>query len=106
MVEKWNLEKIQHVKGGNNTRPYPPWTARTRIVICRTFWQHAWEELSQGRSAECEAEDKLINRYLHFQVRTILPQKYAKDEEISSHAVVIVNDVTEKKRAERETGSP
>jgi PAS domain S-box-containing protein len=101
MVEKWNLGKVQNVKGRKVHELFHPGCTDPGCYL-ENFWSHAWKELAKGQPAECEADDKIIKRHLHYQVRPILPQKYAKDEEISSYAVTIVNDITESKRAERE----
>jgi signal transduction histidine kinase len=101
MVEKWNLGKVQNVKGRKVHELFHPGCTDPGCYL-ENFWSHAWKELAKGQPAECEADDKIIKRHLHYQVRQILPQKYAKDEEISSYAVVVVNDITERKRSEKE----
>jgi PAS domain S-box-containing protein len=101
MVEKWNLGKVQNVKGRKVHELFHPGCTDPGCYL-ENFWSHAWKELAKGQPAECEADDKIIKRHLHYQVRQILPQKYAKDEETSSYAVAVVNDITESKRAERE----
>jgi PAS domain S-box-containing protein len=101
MVEKWNLGDVKNVKGRKIHELFHPGCTDPACYM-KNFWPQVWEGMTQGRPADFEVEDKIIKRYLHFQVRPILPQKYAKDEEISSYAVVVVNDITESKRAERE----
>ena len=101
MVEKWNLGDVKNVKGRKIHELFHP-DCTDPACYMKNFWQEVWERIAKGRPADFEVEDKIIKRYLHFQVRPISPQKYSKDEEISSYAVAVVNDITESKRAERE----
>jgi signal transduction histidine kinase len=66
------------------------------------FWSLASEELNYGRPTECEVKDRVLERYLHIQVRPISPKIFRKGEEIVGYAVVFVNDVTERKQTEKE----
>jgi PAS domain S-box-containing protein len=101
MVEKWNLGDVKNIKGKKIHELFHPDCADPACYM-KNFWPEVWERIAKGRPADFEVEDKIIKRYLHFQLRPISPQKYAKNEEISSYAVTIVNDITESKRAERE----
>jgi len=101
MVEKWNLGDVKNIKGKKIHELFHP-DCTDPACYMKNFWPEVWEGMVKGRPADFEVEDKIIKRYLHFQVRPISPHQYSKDEEISSHAVVVVNDITESKRAERE----
>jgi len=101
MVEKWNLGDVKNIKGKKIHDLFHP-NCTDPACYMKNFWPEVWERIAQGKPADFEVEDKIIKRYLHFQVRPISPQKYAKDEEISSYAVAVVNDITESKRAEKE----
>jgi two-component system cell cycle sensor histidine kinase/response regulator CckA len=101
MVEKWNLGDVKNVKGRKIHELFHP-DCTDPACYMKNFWPEVWERIAKGRPADFEVEDKIIKRYLHFQVRPISPQKYAKEEEITSYAVAVVNDITESKRAERE----
>jgi len=101
MVEKWNLGDVKNVKGKRIHELFHPGCTDPACYM-KDFWPEVWERMAKGKAADFEVEDKIIKRYLHFQVRPISPQKYAKDEEISSYAVAVVNDITESKQAERE----
>jgi signal transduction histidine kinase len=101
VVEQWNLEQVVNVKGKRVHELLHPRCADSACYL-ETFWLRAWEELKYGRSAECEANDGIIKRYLHVQVQPILPKVYRKGEEPLSYAVVVVYDVTERKNTEEE----
>ena len=100
-VEQWNLGQVVNVKGKRVHELLHPGCADSACYL-KTFLLLAWEELKYGRSAECEANDGIMKRYLHVQVQPILPKVYRKVEETASYAVVVVYDITERKRAEEE----
>jgi signal transduction histidine kinase len=100
-VEQWNLEKVINVKGKRVHELLHPRCADSACYL-GTFWLRAWEELKYGRSAECEANDGIMKRYLHVQVQAILPKVYREGEEPASYAVVVVYDITERKKTEEE----
>ena len=100
-VEQWNLGQVLNVKGKRVHELLHPGCDDSACYL-KTFFLLAWEELKYGRSAECEANDGIMKRYLHVQVQPILPKVYRKVEETASYAVVVVYDVTERKRAEEE----
>jgi PAS domain S-box-containing protein len=100
-VEQWNLEQVVNVKGKMVHELLHPGCTDSACYL-KTFLQLAWEELKYGRSAECEANDGIMKRYLHVQVQPILPKIYRKVEETPSYAVIVVYDITERKKAEEE----
>jgi len=99
-VERWNIERVVNVKGRRIHELLHP-NCKDPFCYLEAFWPQAWEELTSGRSAECEAEDTIIGRYVHVQARPIAPQTYQKGEETDSFAVAVLYDITEQKRAER-----
>jgi PAS domain S-box-containing protein len=100
-VERWNLWQVVNVKGRRIHELFHPDCTDPDCYL-ETFWSRAWEELIHGQFSECEVEDRVMGRYLHIQVRPILPKIYREGEETSSYAVVVVHDITECKRAEKE----
>jgi PAS domain S-box-containing protein len=100
-VERWNLDQVVNVKGRKIHE-----LVHHRCIdpgcYLRDFWLQAYGELACGRSAELEVEDKIMERYLYIQVRPISTRTYKEGEETASYAVVVLNDITERKRAERE----
>jgi PAS domain S-box-containing protein len=100
-VERWNLAQVVNVKGQKiHELVYPRCTDPDCYL--RNFWPQVWEELACGRSAELEVEDRVMERYLLMQVQPILSQAHREGEETTSYAVVILNDIAERKQAERE----
>jgi PAS domain S-box-containing protein len=100
-IEKWNLGKIVNIKGKSIHELLHP-RCSDQACYFKTFWQQAWEKLKNGQSAEYEADDRTIERYLLVQVQPILPEMYRKGEETDSYAVVVVYDITDRKKAEEE----
>ena len=98
-VEQWNLGKVVSVKGKTLHKLLHPGCTDSSCYL-ETFWSKAWEELTHGRSTECEVNDRLIGRHLHVQVRPILPEMYRKVEKIDSYAAIVIYDITERKRTE------
>lgn len=100
-VERWNIGRVVNVKGQSLHELLHPLCTDPACYL-ENFWKRAWKELAEGRPSECEVEDRTISRYLHIQVCPISPRIYREGEETTSYAVVIVNDITEHKRAEEE----
>jgi len=100
-VEGWNSEQVENVEG---RKIHEVLHHRCIDPVCylRDFWLQAWGELACGRSAELEVDDKIMERYLHIQVRPISTRTNKEGEETASYAVVVIDDITERKRAERE----
>jgi signal transduction histidine kinase len=101
VIEQWNLGQVLNVKGQKIHELLHPGCADSACYL-KTLWLQAREELKYGRSTECEANDVIMDRYLHVQIKPILHKVYRKGEETSSYAVIIVNDMTERKKAEEE----
>jgi PAS domain S-box-containing protein len=100
-VERWNLEQVVNVKGRKIHELFHPRCIDPDCYL-KDFWPHAWRGLACGQSAEVEVEDGVMERYLHIQVQPIPAQAHRKGEETTSYAVVVLNDITERKRAESE----
>jgi PAS domain S-box-containing protein len=100
-IERWNLEQVFNIKGRNIHKLFHPHCTDSACYL-ETFWSLAKEELNYDRSSECEVKDRVIERHLHFQILPISPKMYKKREETPSYAVVVVNDITERKQVEKE----
>ncbi len=98
VVEQWNLGQVVNVKCKSLHELLHPGCADSACYM-EAFWSQAWEELTYGRSTECEVNDRVIGRYLHVQVRAISPGICRKGEETASYAVVVVRNITERKQA-------
>ena len=98
-LERWGLGQVHQIKGRRvHDLVHPDCT--DPACYLETFWSQAWGKLSQGQSAESEADDRRVNRYLRIRINPIFPQTYRKGEETKSFAVVVLSDITERKRAE------
>ncbi len=101
-VENWNLGRVVEVKGWGMHELLHPGCTDPDCYL-KTFQHRAWEELAQGRSAECEAEDGVLKRHLSIQIRPISDQKTDEEgKKAASFAVAVVHDITERKWAEAE----
>ncbi len=92
IVETWNLGRVVEVRGrGAHELLHPGCTDVTCYLDA--FWKQAWAEAMQGQLAQCEAYDEILKRHILVRVQPL------KGEAIGS-TVVVVQDVTERKRAE------
>ena len=101
MVEQWTPWQVRDVRGRRIHEIFHPGCTDQSCYL-GNFWPQAWNDVTTGRSSECKADDKVMERYLHFRVRPIVNQIYRKGEETTSYAVVVAEDITECKRAEME----
>ncbi len=100
-IEKWKIGQVNQVKGREvHELIHPNCTDSTCYL--KAFWSDAWEGVFQGKSSVHEAEDPTMNRYLSFHIRPITAQTLRKGEETDSFAVLIVNDISQQKQAEKE----
>jgi PAS domain S-box-containing protein len=100
-IEKWKIGQVKQVKGKEVHELIHP-NCMDSTCYFKNFWSHAWEGVINGKSSEHETEDPSMNRYLRFHIQPITTQTIRKGEETDSFAVVIVNDITERKQAEKE----
>jgi len=98
-MEHWNLGRVTDVKGQGMHDIFHPQCTNPTCYL-KVFLSHAWKKVAQGKPAECEAEDKVLQRYLNVQVQPISAQTDEVGKSSSSFAVGSVNDITERKRAE------
>jgi diguanylate cyclase (GGDEF)-like protein len=98
-VEHWKLGQVIDVKGREMHELFHPDCTDSTCYL-ETFLSYAWQEISQGVSAGCEASDPVLRRYLSVQVRPISGQIEREYKQAESFAVGIVTDITERKQAE------
>jgi PAS domain S-box-containing protein len=99
-VEQWQLASVMEVKGRELHDLFHP-TCTDPICYFKACWTHARARLvDQRQSTEWEAEDSILKRHLHFQVRPISAQPYPPEKSTASFAVVVVEDITARKQAE------
>ena len=91
-VETWNLGWVVDVKGREAHELLHP---DCMDVSCYfdSFWKQAWEGAMRGQPAQCEAYDEVLKRHVLVRVQPW------KGEAVGS-TVVVVQDITDRKRAE------
>jgi PAS domain S-box-containing protein len=95
-VETWNLGRVVDVRGREFHELLHSGCADGSCYL-DSFWKRAWEEASRGQPAQCEAYDDILKRYVLIRVQ---PWKNGEKGPANSFTVVIVRDITERKRAE------
>jgi signal transduction histidine kinase len=91
-VETWDIARVVDVRGREFHELLHPGCAGSPCYL-DSFWKGAWGEAIQGQSAQCEAYDPILNRYVLVQIQ---PWKGTA----MGSTVVTVQDITERKRAE------
>lgn len=100
VVEKWGLGQVTDVKGQKVLELLQP-MPDTSVGSWPTFLQQAWSLLAEGHSSEGEIEDTLLKRHFQVQVQPISFQTGRKSKVTDSYAAIIIQDITERKQAER-----
>jgi two-component system sensor histidine kinase/response regulator len=95
-VETWNLGRITDVKGRGFHELLHPGCADSSCYL-DFFCEQAWEEALRGQPAQCEAYDEVLKRHVLVQVQ---PWKDWGKGKVFGYTVVLVQDITERKRAE------
>jgi PAS domain S-box-containing protein len=95
-VETWNLGRVTDVKGQKFHELLHSGCADSSCYLA-SFWEGAWEKAMRGQPAQCEAYDEVLQRHVRVQVQ---PWKdWGKGMALGS-TVVVVRDITERKRVE------
>ncbi|MBM4464606.1 MAG: PAS domain S-box protein [Chloroflexi bacterium] len=95
-VETWNLARVTEVKGREFHELLHPGGADSPCYL-DSFWKQAWGKALQGQPAQCEAYDEHLQRYVLIQVQ---PSKGWGKGATDGSTVIVVQDITERKRAE------
>jgi len=103
-IEQWTPWLVNDVKGKKIHDLFHP-GCTSQDCYLEEFWSRAWSEVVAGRSAEREADDQVLQRCLHLRVGPVRNYIYRAGEEIGSYATVIVEDISGRKRAEKETAT-
>jgi PAS domain S-box-containing protein len=98
IVETWKLGRVANVKGRGVHEILHPGCAGSSCYLS-SFLEGAWEEAIRGQPAQCEAYDEFLKR--HVLVRVQPWKDWGKGTALGS-TVVVVGDITERKRAEEE----
>jgi two-component system NtrC family sensor kinase len=97
-VETWNLARVVDVKGrGLHELLHPGCTGSSCYL--NSFWKGAWEEAMRGQPAQCEAYDEVLKRHVLVRVQ---PWKDRGRGTALGSTVVVMQDITERKRMEEE----
>ncbi len=99
IVEEWVPLQIVEVKGKNIHELLHPHCTVSNCYLA-LFWLKAKEILAQNQIIDYEVEDRVLNRYIHLQVQPVTTQIELKNKAETSFAVLIVNDITQRKQAE------
>jgi PAS domain S-box-containing protein len=91
-VETWNLAQTVDVRGREFHELLHPNCTDSSCYLS-SFGKQAWEEAHQGQPAQCEAYDEVLKRHVLVRVQ---PWKGIT----AGSTVVLVQDITERKRAE------
>jgi PAS domain S-box-containing protein len=97
-LETWQVAKVKEVKGQKIHDLFHPDCLDPTCYMTVT-WGQAWQKVSQGETIEFEAEDKKLERYLQVQIRPISSQGQWESKSQDSFAIVVFEDITERKRA-------
>ena len=115
-VEKWKISRVKNIKGvgmhellhsdtkelervGVHKLFHPSCTAQNCYL--ETFWSGALEALKKGQSSSIESEDTIMERYIHIQILTKTVYDYNKRKIEDVFAVLLVDDITERKELEK-----
>lgn len=100
-AERWHLAPVFTVKG-REAHQFLHENCTDPACYLLDFLQTAWPELEQGQSVEYEIQDKVLERYLHLQIRPLAIQPQRSDEDLAtdSFAVLVLEDISKQKQTE------
>jgi two-component system sensor histidine kinase UhpB len=96
MVEAWKLGRVTDIKGRSVHEVLHP-GCKDPSCYLKSFWKRAWSQTSRGRAVQCEAYDTILKRHISLRVH---PCNEGTGRKPVSSTVVVVRDITERKRAE------
>ncbi len=99
-VERWNLAPVTQVKGQTVHHLFHPNCTDPACPI-ENFWRQASQKLHQGQLWQGETDDKILGRYLQWQVEPIAPPPPDRQQPSDTWGVVVVQDITARKQAEK-----
>lgn len=95
-VEAWNLCRVEKAKDQKLHRLLHPECTDSSCYL-DSYWKQAWEEVRQGQTAQYEAYDKVLRRYIQLRIQ---PWRGWEKGITNGSAVVVVEDITKRKLAE------
>ena len=95
-VESWDLSPVQVVKG---QALHQLFHSRCDDPGCyfETHWPRMWDRVANYQTDEFEIQDRLLKRYLRFQIRPVTTDTRRRDKLDDIFAAVIVEDITVEK---------
>lgn len=98
-LERWQLGQVVQVKG-QNVHDFLHANCTISACYLTSFLNRSWGKLVEGQSAELETKDNVLNRYLNLQLQPLPTQTVEKNLGTTSHAVLILDDITEQQQTE------
>lgn len=98
--EIWGLGEINQV-AGKNVHTFLHQHCNDPQCYFPAFWEQSQDELIRGDKTTFEGYDPLIQRYLFLQLCPILTESDCVEEESGSFAVLVIDDLSERKKAEQ-----
>ena len=90
-IEHWGLAEVRVIRG----QPLQ------RILNIELDWPETRERLAQGKMIEFELQEPRLSRYLYIQIRPISTETTRRQLTLTSFAAVVMQDITDRKRAEK-----
>jgi signal transduction histidine kinase len=98
-VEKWNLSEVSSVHGKTLHELLHPGCIDAACAL-GSWLDQAWCKARDGVAVKYEIDDAILTRFVEIQVRPIIAAREKNLPAGSSHAVAIVHDISDLKRAE------
>ncbi len=98
--ERWGLGKVAEVRGRKIHELLHP-DCQDANCAQKSFWEAIPAMMGEGRFAECQIEDRLLNRHLHLSFQSHLANQHHNANIQSLFGVVVVGDISDLKYAEK-----
>lgn len=98
-VERWNLAQVTQVQGYSLHELLHPDCSRAGCYL-PALWSKAWRAVRRGETVEFELEDPLLGGYFALQIRPMSTETNWRSKIGTSFAIVVIQEITERKRAE------
>ena len=100
-VERWNLAPVTQIRGQTVHQLFHPNCTEAACPL-ENLWRQASQKLHEGQPWQGEIDDEILERQLQWQVEPISTAPADRRQPSDTWGVVIVQDITERKRAEAE----